>query len=412
MLTGWIGAILLIPGVLWVADFIPAASWDQHVRRMTLLLLGIGAIVVAVDVALRRRELRASRGTVRPLGSILGAALLRWSAWLGLLGLAAFIYGFAEIYQTRWYGDFHRVFRFVIGAWIVFGLPWCLWTLRTRHGVRWDLRDPAILLVILLRRLWRDLRPGRVRRLRIGHIFRPRRARTAWLSLLVKAFFIPLMLTFFYHNSRDLLDAWVMLRYPPGTGVYDLAGPLYLFLFHSLLVIDVGLSTMGYATASRALGNGIRSVDATALGWISALLCYRPFADIVSWYVRWPQSGIVDMADSPFKLVLMVLVLGLLAIYVWATLAFGLRFSNLTHRGIVTGGPYRIVRHPAYIAKNLSWWFEYLPGLGRPGLMLSMLVWNAIYGVRAITEERHLRADPRYREYCDTVRWRFVPGWF
>ena len=54
-------------------------------------------------------------------------------------------------------------------------------------------------------------------------------------------------------------------------------------------------------------------------------------------------------------------ILALVAIYVWATIAFGARFSNLTHRGIITAGPYRFTKHPAYLAKNLSWWLITLP---------------------------------------------------
>jgi protein-S-isoprenylcysteine O-methyltransferase Ste14 len=97
-------------------------------------------------------------------------------------------------------------------------------------------------------------------------------------------------------------------------------------------------------------------------------------------------------------------------VYVWATMAFGLRFSNLTHRGIVTRGPYAWVRHPAYLSKNLAWWTENLPFFASPLEPLSLLGWNAIYFLRAITEERHLRFDPDYREYCRHVRWRFFPG--
>ena len=37
------------------------------------------------------------------------------------------------------------------------------------------------------------------------------------------------------------------------------------------------------------------------------------------------------------------------------------RFSNLTHRGIITNGPYRYSKHPAYLAKNLSWWLVSMP---------------------------------------------------
>ncbi|MCK5472226.1 DUF1295 domain-containing protein, partial [Candidatus Gracilibacteria bacterium] len=78
------------------------------------------------------------------------------------------------------------------------------------------------------------------------------------------------------------------------------------------------------------------------------------------------------------------------------------------NRGIVSRGPYRFVRHPAYLAKNLAWWFEFLPFLN-PALFLSLLAWNAIYILRAFTEERHLRADPDYRKYQKKVRWKFIP---
>jgi len=32
------------------------------------------------------------------------------------------------------------------------------------------------------------------------------------------------------------------------------------------------------------------------------------------------------------------------------------------------------------------------------------------YYWRAITEERHLSIDPAYREYCEVVKYRFIPG--
>ena len=54
-------------------------------------------------------------------------------------------------------------------------------------------------------------------------------------------------------------------------------------------------------------------------------------------------------------------ILALTVIYVWATVMFGARFSNLTHRGIITSGPYRFTKHPAYAAKNIAWWMIALP---------------------------------------------------
>src|SRR3546814_4847877 len=69
-------------------------------------------------------------------------------------------------------------------------------------------------------------------------------------------------------------------------------------------------------------------------------------------------------AGHPWLLSATGIVLVLLtAIYAWATVAFGLRFSNLTHRGILTHGPYALSRHPAYLAKNLFWWCATLPFL-------------------------------------------------
>ncbi len=99
----------------------------------------------------------------------------------------------------------------------------------------------------------------------------------------------------------------------------------------------------------------------------------------------------------------------LTAIYAWATVVFGLRFSNLTYRGVITNGPYRWTRHPAYLSKNLFWWFATMPFLVTSGSMAEAIrntlllgVVSAVYYWRARTEEAHLLLeDPKYREYYD-----------
>ena len=75
-----------------------------------------------------------------------------------------------------------------------------------------------------------------------------------------------------------------------------------------------------------------------------------------------------------------------------ATVAFGLRFSNMTNRGILTRGPYAWVRHPAYAAKALSWWVLSAPFLRGVGDTARLALWTGIYVARALTEERHLDA--------------------
>ena len=94
-------------------------------------------------------------------------------------------------------------------------------------------------------------------------------------------------------------------------------------------------------------------------------------------------------------------------IALFAALAFGLRFSNLTHRGILTHGPYAWTKHPAYVSKNRFWWFATMPFLATTGNPVDMIrnsavlaMISGVYYWRAKTEEKHLMADPAYRDYA------------
>ena len=39
------------------------------------------------------------------------------------------------------------------------------------------------------------------------------------------------------------------------------------------------------------------------------------------------------------------------AAFAWCTVCFGLAYSNLSYRTVVTTGPYYFLRHPAYVVK-------------------------------------------------------------
>lgn len=98
-----------------------------------------------------------------------------------------------------------------------------------------------------------------------------------------------------------------------------------------------------------------------------------------------------------------------------AKLTLGRSFGVLpATRGLVTRGPYRVVRHPIYLG--------YL--IGHAGFLLSnfslqnVLVLALLYGaqtIRMVREEAVLkRGDqgPDYVAYCSIVRWRLVPFLF
>jgi len=417
MLTGYVGAALALLAPLGLALWTGTIrNWAQFFERLAVLVVLLTIVLCIVDYVTRRHELDQWRRPRRSLRNVWRAALVRWGGWLVLLAAGYGLYHGLHHYRDDWYTGFKDFYRGIIVAWACGGIPYYLVTLRTRYGRRWDRKDPGFLTAVILRRMGRNLR--RLRRPWHGlkALFFGGPARIAWRGLAVKAFFLPLMTTFFSGNARQTVEHFQQLQQlaaQQSVGLYRWAETMYHFSYNGLFMIDVTLATIGYALTTRWLDNGVRSVEYTGWGWTACLAAYKPFNDLTGWYLRWPSTNMNSLPDTPWKLAIMAAILLLLAVYVWATLAFGLRFSNLTHRGIFTQGPYRFVRHPAYAAKNLSWWLEYLPSFSSWRAGLYMLGWNLIYGLRAWTEERHLASvDEKYRRYRRHVRWRFVPGLF
>jgi protein-S-isoprenylcysteine O-methyltransferase Ste14 len=222
---------------------------------------------------------------------------------------------------------------------------------------------------------------------------------------LVKAFFIPLM---FVYVHNDLVATWSA----PAITPLDFQH-IYPRLYDLFFLLDVLLATIAYTLTLRILDNHVRSVEPTIGGWIICVICYRPLVDVQAPYIQYELDKLYwGDVFAPYPLLYVLwgsIILFLVFIYVWSTAAFGLRFSNLTHRGIITDGPYRWVKHPAYLAKNLSWWMISVPFIAGAGWMtaiqscLMLGAVNLIYYLRAKSEERHLTADPVYRDYQNYI---------
>ena len=106
---------------------------------------------------------------------------------------------------------------------------------------------------------------------------------------------------------------------------------------------------------------------------------------------------------------LVVQILGIVMSFV-AFLALGRSFGfAAANRGLVTRGPYAVIRHPIYAAYLLV-----LSGY----LLQSIAVWNALVLVlvvscnvgRALAEDRLLASSEQYEAYRAQVRWRLLPG--
>jgi protein-S-isoprenylcysteine O-methyltransferase Ste14 len=79
------------------------------------------------------------------------------------------------------------------------------------------------------------------------------------------------------------------------------------------------------------------------------------------------------------------------------------------HRGIKTGGLYRFVRHPLYLAYTIAsvgYWISN-PSPHNAGVALAAFLFQLL---RIRNEERFLRQDPEYEAFARSTRWALVPG--
>ncbi len=397
-LVGLVGLacwILICRSWPWLADLFgipgPREVLSGPYAALSAMVL-IGLLMAAWSVLVEKVHRRPSTGICwsqpRPLSSVIEVSVTKlaglWATWAGI----GFLYCVG-----RWYWDGQYLFAMeVIGAaaipLFVLSVPYVLWLDRVLVNPRDHAWHFGAMLI------------GR-------EVWDPEEVKKHWRAWLIKGFFGAFMISILPGGFANVVNADLpAIIHDPG----QLGG----LLFELLFLIDVQIGTVGYMLTLRPLDAQIRSGNPFLAGWLAALMCYPPFVfGIMS------NNGVIgyqfSTADWSYwfqghQLLLWVWAgwLGLLtAIYAWATVAFGIRFSNLTYRGVLTNGPYRFSRHPAYLAKNLFWWCSTLPFLVTNGSLVDMVrntfflgCVSAVYYWRARTEEAHLLAeDPKYREY-------------
>lgn len=431
-ITGIVGALTTFLLGFWfykvdaLGQGVTVAGWQlAHTRddAVLLALLVVGVAMIVTEL-LRLALLQRGQFTQKsPLlsngqrGEFLQECVFIFLKNALLLWLVAVMYRNVSDYPA-----WNQLISILLTVYLWAGLPYTLLTRAYKHNPEADLTDyPALVGKVLNNGLaWLG-----VKRIEATP-FDYNDKKTA-LGLLVKLFFAPIMTLFFFNQFPYMVrNIGYLIDFLPAklaSGNYthgDFNKDFYNIAKAFLLSVDVALAWCGYIITSRWLDNQIQSAEPTLLGWSVCLLSYPPF-QMLGLYFSYPAEAAIFRYDSPWAISLFVmLAIASYFIYMCATLAFGVRFSNLTHRGIIRKGPFAIVRHPAYASKNLSWWLVILPAIilnmQSSGYLMALVltvglsVQTWIYYMRAITEERHLSADPVYLEYCQHVKYRFIPG--
>jgi protein-S-isoprenylcysteine O-methyltransferase Ste14 len=131
-----------------------------------------------------------------------------------------------------------------------------------------------------------------------------------------------------------------------------------------------------------------------------AYLC--PYAQVICLYwwpgkVAWPDGGLVLVTLAAVFSVVCLLTIGN---------QFGVRPAL---RGLVTRGPYRVVRHPLYLSYVIAAIGFNLQVWNLATLLLVLLGWTSMT-YRIVAEERVLSRHPGWRAYIALVRYRLVHG--
>ena len=361
-------------------------------------MLFTAAPMVLWSVLVDKVHLRPSTGIdwslKRPMAEVMPISVVKlcglWATW----ALLAAFYALARWYWTGSYLFAMEVLTFAIVPLVALSIPYVIWLdrylIEPRDGT-WQFGAFLLGGGVVGREDW-DTRQI------VKH----------WRAWAIKGFFGAFMISILPGGFAQVVEA----------DAAQVAGnpvQFAMLLVTLLFLIDVQIGTVGYLLTLRPLDAHIRSGNPLLGGWLAALMCYPPFVwgiigpndQVLSYEVGTPGWAHWFAGSEVLLWAWGGLLVFLTAIYAWATVAFGIRFSNLTYRGVLTNGPYRFTRHPAYLSKNLFWWASVLPFLVTTGSAADavrntafLLIVNGIYYWRARTEEAHLLAeDPKYRDY-------------
>lgn len=176
----------------------------------------------------------------------------------------------------------------------------------------------------------------------------------------------------------------------PLTPTFSIAD--WIYVLQHLVVLGIALTRPPPEAQDRSLLTGAAVIVAYAY----------PYAQVA--YLRWVPG------DPGWPAGGLALVIAAACLSLASLLTLGKRFGiRPALRGLATRGPYRVVRHPMYLAYlvadvgyNLQEW--------NPGTLLLVAAGWASLAYRIRAEERVLARAAEWPQYRSTVRYRVLPS--
>ncbi len=366
--------------------------------------LAMGSWSIFVDKVHRNASTGIDWSLKRSLAETLETVIVKlagyWVTWL----LLACFYGLMRYYWNGAYVFAMDIFTKAILPLIALSIPYCIWV--DSHMV--DPRKDAV---------WHfgNMIAGRAE-------YDPEQVKHHLRNWTVKGFFTAFMISI-------LPGGWEYIVWLDFANIWGNPVQVAMGLITIMFLVDVQLATVGYLVTAKPLDTHIRSANPFMQGWVAALMCYPPFVlmgggALLSYreYTYGEEAWAHLLAGHDVLLWIWAAILVFLTgIYAWATMAFGMRFSNLTNRGVITHGPYAWTKHPAYLSKNSFWWLSVMPFVVTTGSFVDAIrnvgmisIVSLIYYWRARTEEAHMRSeDPDYVRYEEWMaKYAPVPRFF
>jgi protein-S-isoprenylcysteine O-methyltransferase Ste14 len=189
------------------------------------------------------------------------------------------------------------------------------------------------------------------------------------------------------------------------------------WVFLAVLILAFGGSALVLARVNPIIYRARSRFQPGTKRWDKALLAVILPAMVAILPVAGLDAGRFHYSVVPPWLVVLayIALLAGVAVTAWAQAVNpyfepGVRIQSERHQRVIDTGPYRLVRHPGYVAALLLF-FGMALALGSLWAMMPAALAAAVLVLRTSWEDRLLRAElPGYADYARQVRWRLVPG--